>query len=348
MPPILTRERLAELAVADAAGTWERLRAWCLEAASAPYGDAWERDLQQREKAFATLDLFLANSAWEAWSAYETDMPLTADVLVAWWRDRGPEGASSGGGASGRAILILDGLSLRELPWLLQGAKAQGLRLHQAQLTGAELPSETNAFAKAMGFGQRSALGHNRAGSAHHLPGATTDLLDCSFEDARNLVGHQPDLALWHTFPDQRLHDLSGPGGGVAALGKETRAAFTAPAFWAFVRHLATGRHLVITGDHGYAATGTFPDATPYETKYLAETFSAQRFRKGEREAPPAQDQAAPVFLPPLDLRLKTRHGDHRLALGRKKWKVAGGHPTLSHGGLSLLETLVPFLELSL
>jgi hypothetical protein len=34
--------------------------------------------------------------------------------------------------------------------------------------------------------------------------------------------------------------------------------------------------------------------------------------------------------------------GTHRLVLGRRKWKVAGGYPTLAHGGLTLLETLCP------
>jgi len=32
---------------------------------------------------------------------------------------------------------------------------------------------------------------------------------------------------------------------------------------------------------------------------------------------------------------------------GRKKWKSQGGYPTLTHGGLSLLEMAVPYLELS-
>jgi hypothetical protein len=32
---------------------------------------------------------------------------------------------------------------------------------------------------------------------------------------------------------------------------------------------------------------------------------------------------------------------------GRRKWKSAGGYPTLIHGGLSVLEVAVPFIELS-
>jgi hypothetical protein len=40
-------------------------------------------------------------------------------------------------------------------------------------------------------------------------------------------------------------------------------------------------------------------------------------------------------------------HGKHLLALGRWKWRSQGGYPTLAHGGLSLLEMLCPFVELT-
>ena len=36
-----------------------------------------------------------------------------------------------------------------------------------------------------------------------------------------------------------------------------------------------------------------------------------------------------------------------RLALGRRKWKSQGGYPTLAHGGLSLLEVLTPWVEMT-
>ncbi len=52
-------------------------------------------------------------------------------------------------------------------------------------------------------------------------------------------------------------------------------------------------------------------------------------------------------WMPPISLRLTTTHGTYQFALGRRKWKSAGGYPTLAHGGLSLLEVAVPFVELS-
>lgn len=41
---------------------------------------------------------------------------------------------------SAKAVLILDGLSLRELPWLLQGAKERGFKLHEVSASASELP----------------------------------------------------------------------------------------------------------------------------------------------------------------------------------------------------------------
>lgn len=52
-------------------------------------------------------------------------------------------------------------------------------------------------------------------------------------------------------------------------------------------------------------------------------------------------------FVPPVALQIDSPHGAHLLALGRRKWRSQGGYPTLTHGGLSLLEVLSPFVELS-
>lgn len=110
------------------------------------------------------------------------------------------------------------------------------------------------------------------------------------------------------------------------------------------VHTLTTGRRLVITADHGYAASGHFPDtADPAQSSYLKDRFASGRWAKvADLEQP-----APGAWVPPLDLPLKTAHADATFALGRRKWKSQGGYPTLTHGGLSLLEVAVPFIELS-
>jgi hypothetical protein len=96
---------------------------------------------------------------------------------------------------------------------------------------------------------------------------------------------------------------------------------------------------MVITSDHGYAATGYFPDADGEVGQFLKKTFASGRSTTGTGETGP--------FVPPVALQINSPHGAHLLALGRRKWRSQGGYPTLTHGGLSLLEVLSPFVELS-
>ena len=69
--------------------------------------------------------------------------------------------------------------------------------------------------------------------------------------------------------------------------------------------------------------------------KPLRETFGAARYKKANS---PWQER----FMPPI----VTSHNEHHIVMGQRKWKVQGGFPHVCHGGLSLLEVAVPFIEL--
>jgi hypothetical protein len=176
------------------------------------------------------------------------------------------------------------------------------------------------------------------------LSGAVTDSTNLPWADCASQINASQDWLLWHHWPDERLHDLSVPGHGIAALTQEASEKLRSDAFWALVHCLTTGRRLVITSDHGYAASGQFPDTTDLaQAQYLKE-----RFKSGRWSPIADMTMATPrTWVPPLDLELKTTHVDATFALGRRKWKSQGGYPTLTHGGLSLLEVAVPFVELS-
>lgn len=70
------------------------------------------------------------------------------------------------------------------------------------------------------------------------------------------------------------------------------------------------------------------------------------QFKSGRSSIATAESNAH-YWVPPLTQTIPTPGGDWNLVLGRKKWKSQGGYPTLTHGGLSLLEMAVPYLELS-
>lgn len=311
-------------------GAWASIfdRAWKL--CSQPIKqDKAIAEIASRDRTVGDLDLYLATAAWDLWSQYESSVTLTSDAMAEWWANQ----------SGGRAVLILDGLSLREVPWLLAGAAAHGFTIHGARPTGAELPADTTPFAKSLGFGQRSAIGNNGAGGSHKLNGARTDSTDIAWEDCAALVGSEPAWVFWHHWPDCQLHAHDEPGKGLASLTEEIVEHLTGDSFWKLVKRLAEGRRLLITGDHGYAASGLFPDSGKEQTDYLKSVYKSGRWDSGAESAGP--------WAPPIDLQIQTRQGTNVFVNGRRKWKSAGGYPTLTHGGLTVLEVAVPFIELS-
>ncbi len=327
----LTADLLESITSNPPKQAWSDIADHLWQTFSAPIAPAVaDAEVVKRDRSITELENTISGSCWDLWNEFESNVPKTSlGIMEFWSRIHG-----------GKAVLILDGLSLRETPWLLKQATERGYTIHSAGPRGTELPCETTPFAKAVGFSQRSALDNNGAGGAHKLTGAGTESSNLNWKDCIGLVGNQEGFVFWHDWPDKRLHDLSVPGEGLNKLARETYEHLTSDDFWAFVERLASGRRLLITSDHGYAACGLFPDLVDKDqVEYMKKLF------KSGRTATSDSDDGA--WMPPIDLRLTTTHGSHRYVLGRRKWKSSGGYPTLHHGGLSLLEVFVPFIELS-
>ncbi|MCL1825807.1 MAG: hypothetical protein FWG26_07710 [Betaproteobacteria bacterium] len=312
------------------ADAWRFIVNYAVEIARKPLaaGNA-PSEVVKRDREIGELDLFLSSNGWDLWQTFGSSVERTSDRLVRWWAES----------FSAKAVLILDGLSLRELPWLLQGASVHGFTLHEISANASELPGETDEFARALGFTSRGKLQNNGGGLAHKLQPAQTESVDLPWKDCETLIGNAPNQIFWHHWPDAKLHDVAGSGQGLEPLTKDVAEQLSSDDFWAFIERLATGRRLVITSDHGYAATGYFPDADSEVGQFLKQTFGSSRGKTGTGTADP--------FVPPVALQISSTHGKHLLALGCRKWKNQGGYPTLTHGGLSLLEVLSPWVELS-
>jgi len=327
---VLDANVLQTLTKESAAEAWRVIIDRTVAIASKPLaaGNA-PSEVVRRDREIGALDHFLATSGWDLWSSFGDVVERTSDRLVRWWKEP----------YSAKAVLILDGLSLRELPWLLQGAKERGFAVHEVGANASELPGETNEFARALGFGSRSQLQNNGGGLAHKLQPAHTECVDLPWKDCERLINSTPNWVFWHHWPDSKVHDGAGAGQGLEILTRDAAQQLSSDDFWAFVERLATGRRLVITSDHGYAASGHFPDADGEVGQYLKKTFSSGRSASGAGDTGP--------FVPPVALQINGPHGAHLMTLGRWKWRSQGGYPTLTHGGLSLLEVLSPFVELT-
>jgi hypothetical protein len=278
-------------------------------------------------------DRLLAECAWDLWSEFHAHAPLVSTELKHFW---------AAAASSGTAVLLLDGLSLRELPLLVQGAQKRGTRPVRVEVRGTEVPTETDRFAAALGLTARAQLAHNRppAGFIFAGPDVFTDVLDAPFADCLGSVPARPRLFLWHTWPDEDLvHRYQGNPDGPQIVADEVRRQLLSDPFWDFVDRLRQGRRLVITGDHGYAVRKWFSSELTEEdtVKLLRQTFGAGRCACENPDIPWPRRH-----LPPLVV----RHDGWLVVLGQRKWKVQGGSPFLCHGGLSLLEAAVPSMEL--
>lgn len=314
----------------DDGEAWREISAAALEICSEPFSasDA-VREITSRERLVGSVDAFLSSSAWELWKGFPARIGLNSLSLIQWWRDNNRP----------KAILILDALSLRELPWLIKGAAEHGFTLGAVQANASEIPAETDYFARALGFSGRSSLVNDQASASHLFPQAKTECVSMPWKDSAALVDASPNWIFWHQWPDSFLHQNASQGQGLEILSRECAKNLSEPDFWEFIGRLAQGRKLVITSDHGYAASGYFNDAKEDASAFLKAQLKSGRSIAGPGDTGP--------FVPPVMLEHENAHGTHRLALGRWKWRSQGGYPTLTHGGMSLLEVLVPWVELS-
>ena len=286
---------------------------------------------QTLHKQTVDPDRLLAESAWSLWQDFPTHAPKVIDELKRFW---------AAGSSSGTAILILDALSLRELPLTVAAAKKRGVTPVRIGVRGSETPTETDQFAKALGVHSRSQLYNNKPPGHFIFAGedAYTDVLDLPFEDCLSAVKPEPRLFLWHSWLDDLLHRYEANNDGYTSVVRETKERLGSDGFWSFVDSMRKGRRLVITGDHGYAVSQFFYTENDDDAvKLLRQHFGAKRCAK---EKP---DNRWPQrHLPPLAI----RHNGWLVVTGQRKWKVQGGFPHLCHRGLSLLEAAVPFIEL--
>lgn len=275
-------------------------------------------------QSLVPADRLLAETAWELWDAYQNFPGRTSVRLVEWWNNSA---------AGGRAVLVLDALSLRDLPALLGGAQSRGITPTQVAVTGAEVPSDTTPFAKALGVPTRASLKNDRAPGTFLLQSTqlSTDVVNVPFADCP--VPATRDVFIWHEFQDADVHSNKPSD----AVFSHFSAQLESSEFWGFVNRLRQGRKLVITADHGYATSQYFSTniTDPDLVAKLRDDFSASRFKAS----------TAPwdrCYLPPTILDTGTNH----VLMGQVSWAVQGGFPKRCHGGLTLLEVAVPWVEL--
>lgn len=273
-------------------------------------------------------DRLLAESAWNVWEGYPTAAPRTSQALQEWWQSAGN---------AGRAVLILDAFSLREMHVLLGAADQRQIIPTKIRVTGSEIPSDTDTFAQAIGSPSRGRLANGSPPASFVLSSddVWTDVLNHPFEDAASAFPPKRDVVIWHTWLDDLLHVHERSPDQVTRTAQQT---LQGAGFWSFIDALRQGRRLIVTADHGYALARSFAtnETDDEVVDALKGVFGASRCR-------PATTPWTHHLMPPVVF----THNDHHVVMGQRKWRVQGGYPYLCHGGMSLLEVAVPFIEFS-
>jgi hypothetical protein len=220
-------------------------------------------------------------------------------------------------------LLLVDGLSLRELPLIREELVAHGLA-PQVDFALAPLPTETSDCARR----HYNASGPSgMARNAHRYPFAFRHVTSESWEP--DFYPDQRQRFIWYAFPDDYfgLKETDYARHVVQPIEAILNAVLSDPTLV---------HPLVITGDHGYLWQGgqcPWPVEDADERAVLAGHFKLGR---STREATDALAGTGKAWV----------QGNVGAARGRFAWGgiVRGAGSLFKHGGVSVLECLVPYV----
>jgi len=320
----LTRDMFENLVTPGSRLPW--LREWLLD-------HVWSQDryvslgpipyLEQGEKMINDMEEMLTAGAPRIYEELTADPPTNRSV-----------GAFLNQTRPGAAV-IFDGLSLREVPLILRLVEEAGLTLREVDVTTAAVPSETVAFVE-----QRFEI---PPVSPSQLPGRRElkqrgiEAYYFDHEGRRHVLNSEvPALLLWSAFPDQTYQDS-----GARFSNHFAELHLRMEGVWRnTVQAIPRDRPILITSDHGYIYFGAGCSAPRSNQliRPLREWFGGQRCRRiGSGEVPPAHQ----------DIAVLSNHG---ITMVRGRAQIHPPGPASSrlykHGGLSLMEMVVPWIVL--
>jgi len=230
------------------------------------------------------------------------------------------------------SIVVLDGLSLREANWLMPRLKDKGFGIVQYSYAYSGMPSTTQAFFRDV-FGVPGAAAMPKKWQGFNFRSIRAGDVPAFLDGPKALV--------WLSFPDELMHPMRGKGVTPSFALQRTEEALLK------ILNLLETPEVVLTSDHGYIyaqSAALFWHAPVSNRKVLLKLFGAQRglpadTAKGQefeglRALP--KDQTYVLF-------------DDRgcYVRGRYYWSAPGKQSDVAHGGVSLMECLVPIIRLS-
>ncbi|HUT59381.1 MAG TPA: hypothetical protein VNA25_16145 [Phycisphaerae bacterium] len=236
------------------------------------------------------------------------------------------------------AAIVFDGLSLREVPLIRRLSAESGLRIVEEGWSVASVPSETVDFiAGRLGVG---AIGPSQLPGSGQLKslGVSAVWLD-QVNQKRLLDSDAPAILVWSAFPDYRYKERDARFAEMFEHLQNMMMTAWQNSVQEVVQH-APGRRILVTSDHGYVFFGSgcsFPWDNA-EISPLTEYLGGERFSRLAEKPDPPQHRGLAVLKDRGVAMIRGRVQTHPRGEGARK--------LYKHGGMSLMEMLVPWLVL--
>jgi len=231
------------------------------------------------------------------------------------------------------AVVIFDGLSIRELPLLEKLAQRTEYSINTMKYGYASLPSDTISYVEQRLIGKRigpSQLETRKEFKEKNILVRHYDTLIRQYEFSNN----GSSLLLWSSFPDGTYMNFEAKSSGhFEAIIKQFDVAWKN-----IVLSIPRDYRIIITSDHGYIYLHAGYESELKPDKAL-DTLKNDRFRIFENdEEMPSECAELQIF------------SQKRVAMlrGRIKNRPQGpsSNKIFRHGGMSLMEMLTPYVEL--
>jgi hypothetical protein len=231
------------------------------------------------------------------------------------------------------AFVIFDGTSLREVPLFLRMAAESGHSVIEQGVAYSALPSNTVEFVEQRLLGK--AIGPKELPHRKELKekGVRAYYFDAPIRTHQISPDENPTLILWSAFPDVTYQDSTARFphhfAGILPLFET--------AWKNTVMQVPRGYRIILTSDHGYIFFGA--GLSSNRRSNAGDVVDQDRSKRfAENEPLPAPDRDLQIF------------PERRLAMLRGRIKNRPKGPAANrlyrHGGLSLMEMLLPWLVL--
>lgn len=282
--------------------------------------------LRTGEEAVCRLEELVATGAQQVWDELQAES-FRAPTVKGWLGLDAPLPLTQP-----KAAIIFDGLSLREIPLLLQMAEASGLRVKSTQAVATCLPTDTMHFVEQRVLGTR--LGPSQLRGRAEFAEKNAEAFYLDQPNTRHVFPEGRNLLVWSTYPDRLFFNDEA----------RTEALFTTfhrdyiPTIWkCTAQAIPRGVPIVVTSDHGYIFLGASLEAT--RSSDAPELLGQARMKEF------APDEFFPAWHPDLQICPQNRLAMLRGRL-RARPQGASSRKLYQHGGFSLMEVLVPWIEL--